>query len=110
MADPNKVEVEPQAFSIAEFCARNKISETLYHKLKSQGRGPRTMELGRAIRITAQAERDWQNARENPQGAEAKLVASQAAKRRRECKRLGALSAGSPRHFSKTRKRRSPAN
>jgi hypothetical protein len=31
--------VEPQAFSIAEFCARNRISLSTFHKLKNQGRG-----------------------------------------------------------------------
>jgi hypothetical protein len=55
---PATIPLEPQAFSIAEFCARNRISLSTFHKLKNQGQGPRLMCLGRAIRISIEAERD----------------------------------------------------
>src|SRR5688572_3962312 len=55
-----------QAFSIGEFCQRNGISLHLYHKLRLQGRGPRVMALGRAIRISIEAEQAWRHEREVP--------------------------------------------
>ena len=49
------------AFSIPEFCFRNSISRPTYHRLRSQGRGPLEMRIGlNVIRITAEAEREWQ--------------------------------------------------
>jgi predicted DNA-binding transcriptional regulator AlpA len=62
----NNLNTERQAFSIQEFTFRNGISLATYHKLKSQGRAPREMVLGRAIRISIEAERDWRTAREQP--------------------------------------------
>jgi hypothetical protein len=69
------------AYSIDEFCRRNSISTTTYHKLQAQGVGPRVMRLaGTLVRISADAEREWQLARENPVGAEAVAQARQAEK------------------------------
>jgi hypothetical protein len=65
--------VELQAFSIPHFCLRNGISISTYHKLKKEGRGPREMCLGSAIRISVEAERDWRKEREMPNDAEAPL-------------------------------------
>jgi hypothetical protein len=56
------------------FCTSNKISESLYHELKRQGKGPREIELNKRIIITEEAERDWRRERE----------AETAAKRQRE--------------------------
>jgi hypothetical protein len=53
-----------QAFSINEFCKRWDISPSHYHKLKRLGRGPREAHLGSVIRITRQAELDFQRERE----------------------------------------------
>jgi hypothetical protein len=92
---------EPQAFSIAEFCARNRISPSTFHKLKNQGRGPRLMFLGRAIRISIEAERDWRAAREQPLGAEADETSREARARSLAGQRAGKLAALSARHISK---------
>jgi hypothetical protein len=46
------------------FCASNQISESLYFKLKRQGRGPREIELDGRIIITPEAEADWRRERE----------------------------------------------
>jgi hypothetical protein len=47
------------SFSIGTFCKRNDISESQYHKLRREGRGPRTMLTGDvSVRISAAAERD----------------------------------------------------
>src|SRR6266478_4404132 len=53
------------AHTILSFCASNHISESLYHSLKRQGRGPREIELiDKRIIITEEAERDWRRERE----------------------------------------------
>ena len=50
--------LEHAAFSIAEFCSRNHISRPRYHRMRSQGRGPKEMRIGlNLIRITNAAER-----------------------------------------------------
>ena len=96
-----EVAVEPQAFPIVEFCVRNDIGLSTFHKLKNQGRGPRMMCLGRAIRISIEAERDWRAERERPEGAEARLIASESKARAVAGRRAGGLAAASPRHVSK---------
>src|SRR6516162_1644278 len=49
------------AYTVPEFCFRNNISRPTYHRLRAEGRGPVEMRLGlNAIRISADAERDWQ--------------------------------------------------
>jgi hypothetical protein len=92
---------EPQAFSIPEFCVRNRISLSTFHKLKGQGRGPRLMCLGRALRISIEAERDWRGAREKPEGAEAERIAREAKARSTAGRRAGRLAVLSARHISK---------
>ena len=94
----------PQTLSIATFCARNGIGLTLYHKLKQQGRGPREMRLGRTIRITLDAERDWQREREFPSDAEARLIAREQKARVGLARRAGKIAAASPKHISRRRR------
>jgi hypothetical protein len=93
-----------QAFTITEFCARNEIGLSTFHKLKSQGRGPRIMYLGRAVRIGIEAERDWRAERERPEGAEAKLIARETKARVTAGRRAGSLAAQSSRHVSKRKR------
>ena len=95
---------QPQAFTIAEFCERNGIGLSTFHKLKSQRRAPRMMYLGRAIRIGIEAERDWRAEREKPEPAEAKLIAKETTQRIAAGRRAGRLAAASPRHVSKNRR------
>src|SRR6516165_6503808 len=53
--------LERAAYTIPEFCFRNNISRPTYHRLRAEGRGPVEMRLGlNLIRITGDAERDWQ--------------------------------------------------
>jgi hypothetical protein len=60
-SDPDLTSRQRVAFSIPEFCFRNNISRPTYHRLRAEGRGPVEMRLGlNLIRITADAERDWQ--------------------------------------------------
>jgi hypothetical protein len=61
--------------------------------------------VGRAIRISIEAERDWRAAREQPLGAEADQTAHDARARSLAGQRAGKLAVLSSRHISK---RRSP--
>jgi hypothetical protein len=54
------------ALTIKQFCDRNQISAAHYHNLSARGEGPRVMRVGRSVRITEEAERDWQRDRERP--------------------------------------------
>jgi hypothetical protein len=87
--------------TLAEFCITHRISLTTYHQLKRQGRGPREMNLGRAIRISASAERDWIAARERPGDSERQLIALEAEARRKSALAAAQASARSPKHVSK---------
>jgi hypothetical protein len=62
--------LERQAFSILEFCKRWDVSPSHDHKLKRLGRGPRETHLGNVIRITREAELEFQRDRECPKDAE----------------------------------------
>ena len=58
-------EGEAASFKLKKFLARNDLSQSQYHKLRRQGRGPRVMSVGSCgVRISRQAERDWIAARE----------------------------------------------
>jgi hypothetical protein len=52
------------AFSVAEFCAANNISEGLYRKLREQGLAPRETRVMRRVLITVEAASRWRAARE----------------------------------------------
>ena len=59
--------LERAAYTIPEFCFRNTISRPTYHRLRAEGRGPVEMRIGlNVIRITAEAERDWQRRMQEP--------------------------------------------
>jgi hypothetical protein len=67
---------ETASFKVKEFLTRNDLSESQYHKLRRQGRGPRVMSVGSCgVRISRQAERDWIAAREIEAEAAAKETA-----------------------------------
>lgn len=98
------IETDRQAFTIQEFCFRNGISPGTYHKLKAQGRGPREMPLGRAIRISIEAERDWRQEREQPADTEARLLKRESEARRRGANKAAKAAVASPAHVSKRAK------
>ena len=59
--------LERAAYTLAEFCYRNHISRPAYHRLRAEGRGPVEMRVGlNLIRVTAEAERDWQRLMQEP--------------------------------------------
>jgi len=89
------------AFSPEEFCRRNGISMATFFKLRDAGRAPQLMYLGRIIRISAAAERQWQIQRENPAPKEAAEIARARKLRQRMGRKAGRAAAASPRHVSK---------
>jgi predicted DNA-binding transcriptional regulator AlpA len=52
------------AYTINEFCARNRISRPFLYRLFSAGLGPRVFRLGSRVLITREAAREWRAARE----------------------------------------------
>jgi hypothetical protein len=91
----NTIAPERVAYSIPEFCFRNSISRPTYHRLRAEGRGPVEMRLGlNAVRITADAERDWQRRMQEPQPDFENRAAERAVK-------AGAAAAKSEVHISK---------
>jgi hypothetical protein len=63
-------EADRGSFTIKEFLRRNHLSETAYHTLRREGRGPRTMATGNVgVRISRQAELDWIKEREDEAAA-----------------------------------------
>ena len=51
--------VPTHVFSIPSFCAAHGISEAFFHKLVSQGQGPRLMKVGGRTFITFEAAAEW---------------------------------------------------
>jgi hypothetical protein len=67
-ADDASSSLQKAAWTVPEFCFRNSISRSGYQRLRAEGRGPAEMRLGlNLIRISAQAERDWQRQMQEPQ-------------------------------------------
>jgi hypothetical protein len=52
------------AYSIREFCAAHRLSESMYFKLRNQGLGPDEMEVGRRRLISYEAASVWRRERE----------------------------------------------
>jgi hypothetical protein len=103
------MDYEPQVISRKDFCIRNKISDCTFFKLQREGRGPRVMHVGRTIRITLEAERDWRAAREQPSDAEARLLKREAEARQRRARKAAAASVAGAEHISKHPDRRKRA-
>jgi hypothetical protein len=47
------------ALTIPQFCKSHNISEAFYYELQKQGRGPRTMRVGRRRLISLEAAKEW---------------------------------------------------
>ena len=68
-------EVPRAAYSIREFCAAHRISQSMYYKLRNAGLGPRELRALRKIVITEEAAADWRHEREaTAKGATAHLT------------------------------------
>jgi hypothetical protein len=51
------------ALTIKEFCATHNISEAFYYELQKDGRGPRTMVVGRRRLVSVEEARRWREER-----------------------------------------------
>lgn len=52
-------------YSVADFCREHGISRGLFYRLLKDGRGPKTMKLGRRTLISREAADDWRRRMEN---------------------------------------------
>ena len=52
-------------YTVKEFCRRNRISPTTFHKLRGLGQGPRELRVFAKILITPEAEAAWRQARQD---------------------------------------------
>jgi hypothetical protein len=50
-------------FSIAEWCAKRRISASMFHKIRNLGLGPRVTQVGRRVTISEAADAEWEAAR-----------------------------------------------
>ena len=53
------------AYSVAEFCSRHRISPQLFYKLKPHGLMPATFKVGTRVLISREAAAAWRREREN---------------------------------------------
>ncbi len=53
------------AFSVAEFCREHGISRGLFYQLLKDGKGPKTMKLGRRTLISREAAEEWRRRMES---------------------------------------------
>jgi hypothetical protein len=91
--------LERSAFSISEFCYRNSMSHSTFHKLERAKQGPAVMRAGALVRITREAELAWQKARSEPDAVE---VAREKARARGVV--AGKLAVLSPRHVANVKR------
>jgi hypothetical protein len=94
--NPNDRSIE--GFRVRHGGRRGPMSKSHYYKLKNESRGPRETVLGGKIVITPLDEAAWDEARANPTGAEALLLAQQAERRRERARRGAAAAIRSPLH------------
>ena len=66
---------DADAYSVDEFCARHRISQQLFYKLKPQGLMPVTFNVGTRVLISREAAAAWRREREN-QHARPKSISS----------------------------------
>jgi hypothetical protein len=104
------MESERSSFTINEICKRNRVSRGKYFSLRRAGLGPVEMRLGPAtVRITREAELDWQRARSNPAGTELVEIERGKADLAARGSKAGSVAAASPKHISNKRRRKSEA-
>jgi hypothetical protein len=94
------------SLSIDQFCKRHGISRGKYFDLRRAGLGPVEMRLGpKLVRISDEADRAWQHARQNPTGSELVEIEHAKAELAARASRAGTVAAASPRHISNKRRR-----
>jgi hypothetical protein len=105
---PTKSETSPSpdqvAFSVPQFCARNFISRPTFERLRRLGLGPKEMRPTlNIIRITLDAEKEWQQLMQQPRTDLKQQATERAVK-------AGAAAARSLKHISKRGRRRTSSH
>jgi hypothetical protein len=59
-----KPPTQAAAFTIEEFCRAHRLSPSMFHKLRTQGEGPRVMKVGTRTMVSKEAAADWRAERE----------------------------------------------
>ena len=59
MNTSQQAHIEPQAYSITEFCKRHSISRGLFYVLDQEGKAPATMSVGRRRLISKESADQW---------------------------------------------------
>ena len=93
--------VTRRAYTIADFCAAFRMGRNSYYAMKRAGLGPREIRHGSLIRISVEAAAEWERARSNPVGDEAKRVALDSARLLERNLRAVAKAVASPKHVSR---------
>ena len=53
-----------QSKTIEEWARSHRLSRSMFYKLKEQGKAPREMHIGKSVRISEDADREWVRLRE----------------------------------------------
>jgi hypothetical protein len=102
--DAQPLPQEQDAYKVAEFCRRHRISVSTFHKLRKEGRGPRVMQPGAQARISKEAAAAWRKKMAAEANSEAEKLAH--ARRIKAAKIGAAASKESPNHVSQKPKKR----
>jgi hypothetical protein len=95
-----------RGFRIRHGGSRGPMSTSFYNRLKKEGRGPRESYADGKVFISVEAEQEWDRARANPTGTEARLIAKMKERRHQRALKAGRAAAASPRHVSKRGRRK----
>jgi hypothetical protein len=68
-AQPRGPPVDPDAYSLAEFCERHRISLQMFYKLTHQGLAPQTFRVGTRVLVSKEAAARWRADREAASGS-----------------------------------------
>jgi hypothetical protein len=60
---PERQEPPALALTISQFCRSHGISQAFYYELQKDGKGPRTMHVGRRRLISLEEAQRWREAR-----------------------------------------------
>jgi hypothetical protein len=104
---PQKIPGSPEDRSIGGFCIRKGMSKASFYRQPQAVCDALVTVYGpRTLRITEEAEAEWDRARAKPTSTEQRLLKKMQAKRVAQARNAARVSSASPRHVSQKRKRR----
>jgi hypothetical protein len=98
------------SYTLDEICARSSMSKSTMNILRRSGRGPKLTFIGRLVRVTAEAEREWLKALQNPPPDEAERIRAEREHYSEIGRLAGRASAAKQHHISKVNKRAAEKN